>query len=105
GKAGAADQDQDQDRIHDFDAQDGDRLDLRDLLQGEHAGNLDDYLKLFATGEDAVLLVSSTGQLNAGGSSEAQADLQIRLDGVDVAGRSLDSLIAGADPLIRVDQA
>lgn len=103
GKAGAADQDQD--RIHDFDAQDGDRLDLRDLLQGEHAGNLDDYLKLFATGEDAVLLVSSTGQLNAGGSSEAQADLQIRLDGVDVAGRSLDSLIAGADPLIRVDQA
>ena len=101
GRIGAPDQD----RVHDFNAQEGDRLDLRDLLQGEHAGNLDDYLKLFAAGEDAVLLVSSTGQLNAGGPAGAQADLQIRLDGVDVAGRSLDSLIAGADPLIRVDQA
>lgn len=101
GKVGAADQD----RIHDFNAQEGDRLDLRDLLQGEHAGNLDDYLKLFAEGSDALLLVSSTGQLNTGGSPGAQADLQIRLDGVDVAGRTLDSLIAGADPLIRVDQA
>ena len=97
GSAGAPDRD----RIHDFNAQEGDRLDLRDLLQGEHAGNLDDYLKLFADGGDAVLLVSSTGQLNAGG----QADLQVRLEGVDVAGRNLDSLIAGADPLIRVDHA
>lgn len=101
GRPGQADED----RIHDFNAREGDRLDLRDLLQGESAASIDDYLKLLVEGDDALLLVSSTGQLNAAGDADAQADLRIRLDGVDVAGRTLDSLIAGADPLIRVDQA
>lgn len=101
GQPGAADLD----RIHDFNAAEGDRLDLRDLLQGEHAGNIDNYLRLLADGSDTVLLVSSGGHLNDVADPQARADLQIRLEGVDVAGRTLDSLIAGADPLIRVDQA
>ncbi|MCX7218525.1 MAG: type I secretion C-terminal target domain-containing protein, partial [Burkholderiales bacterium] len=83
------------DRVTDFDpaafSAGGDRLDLRDLLQGEnHAsgnGNLGDYLHFVKTGNDTVVHISSTGGF-AGGFSAAKDDQVITLSNV---------LLTGAD--------
>lgn len=60
----------------------GDVLDLRDLLQGEHAGvggnNLDQYLSFARSGNDTVIQVSVSGHVSTG------SDQQIVLQNVDL---------------------
>ena len=52
------------------------------------------------------LLISSTGQLNAaGGTVASHADTTIKLDGFDLSSTSINTLIAGADPTIKVDHS
>ena len=52
------------------------------------------------------LLISSTGQLNAaGGTVASHADTTIKLDGFDLSSTSINSLIANADPTIKVDHS
>ncbi|WP_018993880.1 retention module-containing protein [Thioalkalivibrio sp. ALgr1] len=63
----------------------GDVLDLSDLLQGEEAGELGQYLYAESQGGDTVLFVHSTGQLGANGDN---ADQIITLQGVDLGGSS-----------------
>ncbi|WP_157451396.1 cadherin-like domain-containing protein, partial [Caldimonas taiwanensis] len=72
------------DTITDFDnAPGGDVLDLRDLLQGEHAGNLADYLHFSTSGGNTIVSISSTGGF-AGGFSASAVDQVIQLTGVDL---------------------
>ncbi|UCO96924.1 retention module-containing protein [Metapseudomonas lalkuanensis] len=97
-----------QDVVKDFNKGAGDRLDLSDLLHGETTSNIDNYLKLIVdngTGH-ATLLVSSEGHLNQPGGAVSHADLSITLEGAaaQLSGQSINSLIAGADPTIKVDQ-
>jgi Ca2+-binding RTX toxin-like protein len=83
------------DRITDFDPaafnDGGDRLDLRDLLQGENhaagAGNLGDYLHFEKGATDTVVHISSTGAFS-NGFSASKDDQVITLSNV---------LLAGAD--------
>ncbi|MBV2133404.1 tandem-95 repeat protein, partial [Pseudomonas sp. MAP12] len=93
------------DVIKDFNASEGDRLNLSELLQGESATNILDYLHVdIAT---STLQISSTGSLAADGSN---ADVTIRLENggaaVNLGGLSHDdlvnSLIAGSDPLVKI---
>ncbi|MDH4560559.1 tandem-95 repeat protein, partial [Pseudomonas sp. BN411] len=100
-----------QDVVKDFNKDAGDRLDLSDLLHGETSSTINNYLKLIVdngTG-NATLLVSSEGHLNPGGTAAdaaSHADLSITLEGAaaQLSGQSINSLIAGADPTIKVDQ-
>ncbi|MFK3974684.1 type I secretion C-terminal target domain-containing protein [Pseudomonas sp. NPDC087358] len=84
----------------------GDRIDLRDLLQHESDATIDNFLKLTtATDGSAQLTVSSTGKLNDTG-GVANADVTIKLDGYHfAAGTTINSLIAGSDPTIKVDHS
>ncbi|MNQ17251.1 Poly(beta-D-mannuronate) C5 epimerase 1 [compost metagenome] len=96
-----------QDVLKDFNASEGDRIDLSDLLQGENALNILDYLRVDTA--TSTLQISSAGTLAADGSN---ADVTIRLEngglGVDLnpGGLSHDdlvsSLIAGGDPLVKI---
>jgi Ca2+-binding RTX toxin-like protein len=88
--------------ITDFKAGEGDRLDLRDLLQGETTATIDNFLKITtdATGTSTLQVSSSGGFTAAGG---APADVSIKLAGNDWSGVSIGSLVAGADPTIKVD--
>ena len=76
----------------------GDKLDLRDLLQGEnHAsgtGNLGNYLHFEKSGLDTIVHVSSSGSF-ASGYSAANENQTIILQGVDLSagGLSTDQLI------------
>ena len=67
----------------------GDVLDLRDLLQGENAGNLTSYLHFTANGNNTLVQISSEGKFN-GSNFNTATDQEIVLQNV-----SLDSL-AGA---------
>ena len=92
------------DVITDFNASEGDRIDLRDLLQGETDASIDNYLQLVTNASGtSTLLISSTGQLNAAGGAAANTDTSIELTGVNLSSSSITSLIAGADPTIKVD--
>ncbi|MHC5348704.1 beta strand repeat-containing protein, partial [Metapseudomonas furukawaii] len=99
-----------QDVVKDFKLSDGDKIDLSDLLQGETTTSIDNFLKLIVdngTG-NATLLVSKEGHLNdAGGTAASHADLTITLEGAatQLSGQSINSLIAGADPTIKVDHS
>ncbi|NWL80572.1 hypothetical protein DM872_27345, partial [Pseudomonas taiwanensis] len=98
----------DQDVVKDFKMSEGDKLNLSDLLQGESSATIDNFLKLIVdngTGT-ATLLVSKDGHLNDGGTAASHADLSITLEGAaaQLSGQSINSLIAGADPTIKVDQ-
>ena len=78
------------DEIVDFQAGGGgDVLDLRDLLQGENAGNLGNYLHFTADGANTLVQISSEGKFT-GGNFGSVTDQEILLQGV-----TLDSL-AGA---------
>ncbi len=100
----------DRDVIKDFKLSEGDKLDLSDLLQGETTSTIDNFLKLIvdnSTG-NATLLVSKEGHLNdAGASAASNADLTITLEGAasQLSGSTINSLIAGADPTIKVDHS
>lgn len=93
------------DVIKDFNLSE-DRIDLSDLLQGEeNASDIGAYIQLDADGE--TLLISSTGNLQAGGSN---ADLNIQLEGLDLGSLGatpaaiINSLVAGAEPTVKLDQ-
>ncbi|MBS4018997.1 MAG: type I secretion C-terminal target domain-containing protein, partial [Dechloromonas sp.] len=71
-----------QDRITDFTlGSGGDVLDLRDLLQGENADNLTEYLHFSAVGNNTLLQISSQGQFS-GSNHAAMSDQEILLHGV-----------------------
>ncbi|WP_313741681.1 immunoglobulin-like domain-containing protein, partial [Pseudomonas sp.] len=92
------------DVIKDFKPSEGDRLDLSDLLQGERGSTIDNYLKITTTGGESTLQVSSEGKLNAAGGL-ANADVSIKLEGVNWSNTSINSLISGADPTIKIDNS
>ncbi len=92
------------DTITDFNASEGDRIDLRDLLQGETDATMSNFLQIDTASNS--LLISSTGQLNVGsGTIASHADVTIKLDGFDFSSTSINSLIAGSDPTIKVDHS
>uniref|UniRef100_UPI00130E6BC8 beta strand repeat-containing protein n=1 Tax=Pseudomonas fluorescens TaxID=294 RepID=UPI00130E6BC8 len=92
------------DVIKDFKVTEGDRLDLSDLLQGEKGTTIDNYLKITTVGGDSTLQVSTEGKLNAAGGL-ANADVAIKLEGVNWSNTTINSLISGADPTIKVDNS
>ncbi|KAF0864662.1 type I secretion C-terminal target domain-containing protein [Pseudomonas sp. LD120] len=90
------------DVIKDFKAGEGDRIDLRDLLQGESGSTIDNFLKITTVDGVSTLQVSSEGKLNADGGL-ANADVTIKLEGNNWSNASINSLIAGSDPTIKID--
>jgi Ca2+-binding RTX toxin-like protein/lipopolysaccharide export system protein LptC len=92
------------DVVTDFNAKEGDRLDLRDLLQGETDGTIDNFLKITTAGGVSTLQISTTGKLNETGGL-GNADAAIQLDGNNLSTMSINSLISGADPVLRIDHA
>ncbi|HSI44705.1 MAG TPA: type I secretion C-terminal target domain-containing protein, partial [Methylophilus sp.] len=92
------------DTITDFNkatvGQGGDVLDIRDLLQGENPGNLQNYLHFEKSGSDTIVHISSNGGFandahNVSGSfSSGNTTQQIVLSGVDITtGQSSDAAI------------
>ncbi|MBV4529579.1 type I secretion C-terminal target domain-containing protein, partial [Pseudomonas sp. SWRI100] len=90
------------DVIKDFKVAEGDRIDLKDLLQFEKGSTIDNYLKITTVDGTSTLQVSSEGKLNATGGL-ANADVTIKLEGVNWSNTSINSLISGGDPTIRID--
>ncbi|MBV4554002.1 type I secretion C-terminal target domain-containing protein, partial [Pseudomonas sp. SWRI102] len=91
------------DVIKDFKAADGDRIDLRDLLQGETGSTIDHFLKISTVDGVSSLQVSTTGQFNAANGAAATPDVTIKLEGNNWSNINLNSLIAGSDPTIKID--
>ena len=101
----------DNDTIKDFSISDTghDTIDLRDLLQGENDANIDDFMRVVATDSVTTLEISSKGEFAHG----AAADVTIKLENggnpVDLSSygstssQIVSSLIAGADPTIKID--
>ncbi|MCE1116558.1 immunoglobulin-like domain-containing protein, partial [Pseudomonas sp. NMI795_08] len=92
------------DVIKDFNVKEGDRLDLSDLLQGEKASTIDNFLKITTVGGESTLQVSTEGKLNAAGGL-ANADVTIKLEGVNWSNTTINSLISGGDPTIKIDNS
>ncbi len=90
------------DVIKDFKASEGDRIDLKDLLKGETDSTIDNYLKITTVDGVSTLQVSTEGKLNTAGGL-ANADVTIKLEGNDWSHTSINSLISGADPTIKID--
>ncbi|AKJ97844.1 large adhesive protein [Pseudomonas chlororaphis] len=90
------------DVIKDFKAAEGDRIDLRDLLQGESGSTIDHFLKISTVDGVSSLQVSSSGQFNTGNAA-ATPDVTIKLEGNNWSSVNLNSLIAGSDPTIKID--
>ncbi|MFJ4068822.1 beta strand repeat-containing protein, partial [Pseudomonas sp. NPDC089996] len=90
------------DIVTDFKASEGDRLDLSDLLQGEKGSNITDYLKVSTVNGETVLQVSSKGELNATDGAN-HVDTTITMQGVNWSSATINSLVGGADPLIKID--
>lgn len=77
------------DTVMDFDnSPTGDKLDLRDLLAGEHSdqGNLANFLHFSVTGGSTKIEISSSGGFTGGTYSAAAVDQTITLSGVDLKG-------------------
>ncbi|WP_223551173.1 LapA family giant adhesin, partial [Pseudomonas sp. A-B-19] len=91
------------DVIKDFNASEGDRIDLRDLLQGETGSTIDNFLKITTVDGVSSLQVSSSGQFNSGNAAAATPDVTIKLEGNNWSSANLHNLIAGSDPTIKVD--
>ncbi|WP_458131187.1 LapA family giant adhesin [Pseudomonas sp. R3-41] len=90
------------DVIKDFKVADGDRIDLRDLLQGETGSTIDHFLKISTVDGVSSLQVSTTGQFNAANGA-ATPDVTIKLEGNNWSNMNLNTLIAGSDPTIKID--
>lgn len=97
------------DIVKDFDvasnAEMGDVLDLRDLLQGENttggAGNLEHYLSIDTSGADTVIRVSPTGEL-AGGNPGTETQGLV-LEGVNLrADMGLDAAATSQQVIARM---
>ncbi|WP_223569443.1 retention module-containing protein [Pseudomonas sp. BF-R-26] len=91
------------DVIKDFKASEGDRIDLRDLLQGETGSTIDNFLKISTVDGVSSLQVSSGGKFNGADAAAATPDVTIKLEGNNWSSASINSLIAGSDPTIKVD--
>ncbi|MBD8708414.1 retention module-containing protein [Pseudomonas sp. CFBP 13711] len=94
------------DVIKDFNKGEGDRIDLRDLLQGEDTDTLSKYLQITNDGHDTILQVSTTGQFASNVTAAAAAttaDVHIKVEGVTWSNSMVNSLVSGADPTIKVD--
>ncbi|MBH3446931.1 type I secretion C-terminal target domain-containing protein, partial [Pseudomonas moraviensis] len=91
------------DVIKDFKASEGDRIDLRDLLQGETGSTIDNFLKITTVDGTSSLQVSSAGKFNSGDAAAATPDVTIKLEGNNWASANLHNLIAGSAPTIKVD--
>ncbi|WP_165672167.1 retention module-containing protein [Metapseudomonas otitidis] len=92
------------DVIKDFNAGEGDRIDLSDLLpDAANANNILDYLKVDTT--TSTLQVSTSGNVANG------ADVTIKLEGVDLtqygstSSQIVSSLVAGSDPLVKTEHS
>jgi len=100
----------DHDVITDFKPSEGDRIDLQTLLQGQNDGNILNYLHVDVA--TSTLQISSTGTVGFDGSN---ADVTIKLENAGAAvdlssygstsSAIISSLIAGADPLVKVDHS
>ncbi|WP_458717758.1 tandem-95 repeat protein [Pseudomonas gregormendelii] len=91
------------DVIKDFKAAEGDRIDLRDLLQGETGSTIDNFLKITTADGVSSLEVNSAGKFNSNDAAAAKADVTIKLEGNNWSTANLHNLIAGSDPTIKVD--
>ncbi|WP_454833613.1 retention module-containing protein [Pseudomonas lini] len=91
------------DVIKDFKASEGDRIDLRDLLQGETGSTIDNFLKITTVDGVSSLQVSSGGKFNGADAAAATPDVTIKLEGNNWSSASINSLIAGSDPTIKID--
>ncbi|MFJ2320856.1 LapA family giant adhesin [Pseudomonas sp. NPDC087817] len=91
------------DVIKDFNASQGDRIDLRDLLQGETGSTIDNFLKITTVDGVSSLQVSSGGKFNSGDAAAATPDVTIKLEGNNWSSANIHNLIAGSDPTIKVD--
>ncbi|WP_310193844.1 immunoglobulin-like domain-containing protein [Pseudomonas hunanensis] len=90
------------DVITDFKASEGDRIDLSDLLQNEKGSTIDNYLKMITVQGETVLQISSDGKLNVQDGAN-HVDTTITLQGNNWSSSTINSLISGADPLIKID--
>ncbi|WP_233686243.1 type I secretion C-terminal target domain-containing protein [Pseudomonas anguilliseptica] len=106
-KAGDLNSANGKDVIMDFNVAQGDRIDLSDLLQGESAENIEQFLQLVTVNGTSTLLVSSTGQFEEGDSNAAIAsktDVKIELSGVNLSGYDISTLIGTTDTsTIKID--
>ncbi|WP_248738734.1 immunoglobulin-like domain-containing protein [Pseudomonas sp. MWU12-2029] len=91
------------DVIKDFNASEGDRIDLRDLLQGESGSTIDNFLKITTVDGVSSLQVSSAGKFNSADAAAATPDVTIKLEGNNWSTANIHNLIAGSDPTIKVD--
>ncbi|MBB2889806.1 Ca2+-binding RTX toxin-like protein, partial [Pseudomonas umsongensis] len=91
------------DVIKDFKASEGDRIDLRDLLQGESGSTIDHFLKITTVDGVSSLQVSSAGKFNGADAAATTPDVTIKLEGNNWSSASINSLIAGSDPTIKID--
>jgi surface adhesion protein len=91
------------DGIKDFKASEGDRIDLHDLLQGESGSTIDNFLKITTVDGVSSLQVSSAGKFNGADAAAATPDVTIKLEGNNWSSASINSLIAGSDPTIKID--
>ncbi|MEO3728433.1 LapA family giant adhesin [Pseudomonas syringae] len=91
------------DVIKDFKASEGDRIDLRDLLQGETGSTIDNFLKITTVDGVSSLQVSSGGKFNSADAAAATPDVTIKLEGNNWSSANIHNLIAGSDPTIKVD--
>lgn len=69
------------DTVMDFNTEEGDKLDIADLLQGENEGNIGSYIFAEQEGDNTVLHISSDGTLGENGEG---ADQKIILKNVDM---------------------
>jgi hypothetical protein len=100
----------DNDVITDFKPSEGDRIDLQSLLVGENDGNILNFL--YVDTATSTLKISTGGTVGFDGSN---ADVTIKLENAGAAvdlsiygstsSEIVNSLIAGADPLVKVDHS
>jgi Ca2+-binding RTX toxin-like protein len=87
------------DAITDFNGLEGDRIDLRDLLSKATPETLSNYLRLTTEGGVSTLHISAEGALNGAG-GVANADVNIRLEGRNLSGSSIETMIRDRDILL-----
>jgi Ca2+-binding RTX toxin-like protein len=87
------------DTVLGFSMDEGDVLNLADLLDANQEDALSDYLHFDKVGDDTVVSISSTGGYGVGGYSADATDQQIVLTGVD-----LTALGSGDDEIIQALQ-
>jgi Ca2+-binding RTX toxin-like protein len=90
------------DVIKDFSRNEGDVIDLSDLLSDVADNDLSNYLRLDTT--TSTLQVSTTGQFGAGGTADVTIKVENAGAPVLSASDTITSLIAGADLVVKHDQ-